>query len=69
MPLFPNFFDFDPELIDILIKKEKEEKEEQNSEDYRPFLQIPVPSYSENPEIREISEKKEKNNEIIIIDL
>ena len=66
MPLFPNFFDIDPEIIDILIKKEKEE---QNSEDYRPFLQIPAPSCPKNPEIHEILEKQEKNSEIIIIDL
>jgi len=66
MPLFPNFFDINPEIIDILIKKEREE---QNNDQFRPFLQLPAPHAAENPETPEIDEKSEKNDKIIIIDL
>jgi len=61
MPVLENW-DIDLEMIDILIKKEREE---QNNAYERTFLQLPMPSYENFP-------KNEKNNEehdIIVIDL
>jgi hypothetical protein len=66
MPILPICPDIDPEIIDILIKKEREE---QDITQERPFLQIPVPNLVEIPQIYEKKEKKQNNNEIIIIDL
>jgi hypothetical protein len=66
MPIFPDFPDIDPEMIDILIKKEREEQK--NAYEY-PFLQLPTPNRPQNPEFYEKMEEKEQNSEIIVIDL
>ena len=66
MPILPICPDIDLEVIDLLIKKEREE---QNIGQERPFLQLPVPNLVELPQIYEKKEKKQNNNEIIIIDL
>jgi len=63
MPIPPAYADIDPELIDILIKKEREE---QNGATERPFLQLPMP---EAPPNYKKQPKKENNDEIIIIDI
>ena len=68
MPIFPDFPDFDDidlEMIDILIKKEREE---QNNAEKGPFLQLPVPYMPEKTEHYEET-KKNQDNGIIIIDL
>jgi len=64
-PDFPDFDDFDLEMIDILIKKEREE---QNSAEKGPFLQLPVPNMPAKVEYYE-KIKKNQDNETIIIDL
>jgi len=59
MPVLPINWDIDPEMINILIKKEREE---QNNAHERPFLQLPIPlSIEEIP--------KNDENDTIIIDL
>jgi len=66
MPVFPDFPDFadiDLEIINILIKKEREE---QNNTQKQPFLQLPL---LEPPSNYEKEPKKENNDNIIIIDL
>ena len=60
MPFLP---DISPELIDFLIRKEKEEQEKQCE---RPFLQIPAPQM---PIIPQKDEKIEENEEIIVLDM
>ena len=60
MPQLPVF---DPEMIDLLIKKEKEE---QNIAFERPFLQLPTPYIMEKPQKNDENEEK---NDVIIIDL
>jgi hypothetical protein len=69
MPSPPTYADIDPELIDILIKKEREERKERKEREEaqkQPFLQLPMP---EPPPNYEKEPKKENNDEIIIIDL
>ena len=66
MPIPPTYADKDPELIDILIKKEREEQKEREEAHKQPFLQLPMP---EPPPYYEKEPKKENNDEIIIIDL
>jgi hypothetical protein len=66
MPILPEISDFDLEMINLLIKKEREE---QNAAHERPFLQLPIPGPPENPEFYEELDEKQNNNEIIIIDL
>ena len=66
MPIFPNFPDIDPEMIDILIKKEREE---QKNAYERPFLQLPTPYGPQNPEYHKEKVEKENNSKVIIIDL
>ena len=63
MPFFDDFTEFDLEMINILIEKEKKE---QNSADYRPFLQLPTPYIMEKPQKNDENEEK---NDVIIIDL
>ena len=63
MPLFDDFSDFDIELINILIKKEQEER--QNGH-FRPFLELPVPNFMKKPPK---TEEIEENDGTIIIDL
>jgi len=64
MPLLPVF---DPEMIDLLIKKEKEE---QNSAFERPFLQLPTPNCPDTPQYSEKHEEKENNaSKVIEIDI
>jgi len=68
MPIFPDFPDFDDidlEMIDILIKKEREE---QNNAEKGPFLQLPVPNIPEKTGYYE-EIKKNQDDETIIIDL
>jgi len=66
MPIITEISDFDLEMINILIKKEREE---QNNAFGRPFLQIPAPNPLNCPKLREITEEKQNNDEIIIIDI
>ena len=60
MPFLP---EIDLEVINLLIKKEREER---NNAQKQPFLQLPLPSPPTNPEFYKKPEEKEKNNEIII---
>ena len=62
MPFSIDFSYIDPEIIDLLIKKEKED---QNNSDERPFLQIPAPNQPIN--IKEV--EMEEKESIIVIDL
>jgi hypothetical protein len=62
MPFLPYI---SPELIDFLIEKEKNEQEKQHE---RPFLQLPVPYGTEIPE-NEGPKDPEKDDNVIIIDL
>ena len=66
MPIFPDFPDIDPEMIDILIKKERED---QKNVYERPFLQLPTPNGPQNSEYCEKKDEKQKNSGVIIIDL
>ena len=66
MPILPEISDFDLEMINILIRKAQKE---QNTAQERPFLQLPVPYLPESPEFYEKPDKKQNNDEIIIIDL
>ena len=69
MPIPPTYADIDPELIDILIKKEREEQKEQEKREEaqkQPFLQLPMPVPPPNYE-KPI--KKENSDKIIIIDI
>ena len=43
MPLLPEITIIDLEMVDILIKKQENEQNEQNKVQNRPFLQIPIP--------------------------
>jgi hypothetical protein len=63
MPIFPDLLDIDPDLLDILIKKEREE---QKSAYERPFLQLPTPYGPQNPELYDKKEEKQDNGEIVI---
>ena len=55
-------WDIDLEMIDILIKKEREE---QNNVHEYPLLQLPVLSYEKFPK----NEKTDEEHDIIVIDL
>ena len=55
MPIFADFPDIDLEMINILIKKEREE---QNNSQENPFLQLPTPNSHENPKFYEKEEEK-----------
>lgn len=66
MPIFPDFADIDLEMINLLIKKELKE---QNSAQKRPFLQLPTPHPAQDPEIYDKIEEKQKDSEVIVIDL
>jgi hypothetical protein len=59
----PFLTDFSPEMIDFLIKMEKNK---QKTLDERPFLQIPAP---EMPILPENEQKTEENSEIIVLDI
>ena len=59
----PFLSDFSPEVIDFLIRMEKNK---QKTHDERPFLQIPVP---EIPNLPENEHKNEENSEIIVLDI
>tara|TARA_R110000824_G_scaffold8737_4_gene39663 strand:- start:77512 stop:77706 length:195 start_codon:yes stop_codon:yes gene_type:complete len=64
MPQLPVF---DPELIDLLIKKEIEE---QNSVYDRPFIQLPTPNKPHCPQYSDQHEEKDFNTpEVIEIDI
>ena len=64
MPQLPVF---DPEMIDLLIKKEKEE---QNIAFERPFLQLPTPIPPTSTQYSEKHEEKENNtSKVIEIDI
>ena len=64
MPQLPVF---DPEMIDLLIKKEKEE---QNIAFERPFLQLPTPNSPVGTQYSEKHEEKENNtSKVIEIDI
>tara|TARA_R110000824_G_scaffold304984_1_gene492743 strand:+ start:429 stop:626 length:198 start_codon:yes stop_codon:yes gene_type:complete len=63
MPIFPDFPDIDPEMIDILIKKERED---QKNAYERPYLQLPTPYGPKNPEYYKEKEEKQDNSEIVI---
>jgi len=62
MPPSTENIHFDPEMIDLLIKKEKEELEDAQE---RPFLQIPILN-APNIEKPPIKEEKES---VIVLDL
>jgi len=64
MSFFYNIDEIDPELIDLLIEKEKEKKRESQYE--RPFLQLPVPELAPIPEIEE---KIEEKVGVIVVDI
>jgi hypothetical protein len=64
MSFFYNIDEIDPELIDLLIEKEKEKKRESQYE--RPFLQLPVPELAPIPEIEE---EIEEEPGVIVIDI
>jgi|GEM_PF-5460299 len=64
MSFFYNIDEIDPELIDLLIEKEKEKKRESQYE--RPFLQLPVPELAPIPEIEEEIEEKVG---VIVVDI
>jgi|TARA_R100000008_G_scaffold86809_1_gene81778 hypothetical protein len=59
----PFLTDFSPEMIDFLIKMEKNK---QKTLDERPFLQIPAPEMTILPENEQ---KTEENSEIIVLDI
>jgi|19_taG_2_1085344.scaffolds.fasta_scaffold00154_33 hypothetical protein len=64
MSFFYNIDEIDPELIDLLIEKEKEKKRESQYE--RPFLQLPVPELAPIPKIEEEIEEKVG---VIVVDI
>jgi len=55
---------FSPDLIDFLIRMEKIKQKEQENEQIRPFLELPVPYLEENPQ--KIDENDENTGEIVI---
>ena len=69
MPFLTDLYDIDPDLIDYLIEKEKNE---QNHEYNRPFLYIPQRKAPPEEKITPREENNEENSAesgIIIIDL
>ena len=66
MPILPIEWEIDPEMIDLLIKKEQEE---QNNAQERPFLQLPMPNPPNLPEFTPKNDEKDDNDGVIIIDL
>ena len=66
MPIPPIYTDIDLDMLDVLIKKEREEQREQEEAQNQPFLQLPTP---EPPINYEKEPKKENDDETIIIDL
>ena len=69
MPIPPTYADIDPELIDILIKKEREEQKEREEAHKQPFLQLPMPNLPQKPVNLPPKPEKNGNNNVIIIDL
>ena len=66
MPILPIEWDIDPEMVDLLIKKEQEE---QNEAQERPFLQLPTPNTPNLPELAPKNDEKDDDDGVIIIDL
>tara|TARA_A100001391_G_scaffold91396_1_gene60348 strand:- start:717 stop:917 length:201 start_codon:yes stop_codon:yes gene_type:complete len=66
MPILPIEWDIDPEMVDLLIKKEQEE---QNEAQERPFLQLPTPNPPNLPELAPKNDEKDDDDGVIIIDL
>ena len=66
MPILPIEWEIDPEMVDLLIKKEQEE---QNNAQERPFLQLPMPNPPNLPEFAPKNDEKDDNDGVIIIDL
>jgi hypothetical protein len=66
MPILPIIWDIDPEMIDLLIKKEQEE---QNNAQERPYLQLPVPNQPNLPEFAPKNDEDDEDDGVIIIDL
>ena len=69
MPILPTIWDIDPEMIDLLIKREQEE---QNNAQERPYLQLPVPNQPNQPNLPNFAPKNDEDDEdngVIIIDL
>ena len=60
MPSIPDFSDIDLEIINILIKKEREEQENAQKQ---PFLQLPMPI---PPLQSETTQKDEENSSSVI---
>jgi len=69
MPILPKNWDLDLDLVNILIKKEREEREKQNNVHEQPFLQLPTPEPAHEPVNIENIKKEEKDDTIIIIDI
>lgn len=68
----PFLFQLDPRFIDFLIKKEKEDKKSEKSQDNGEYIQLPLPlpqNIPPKPQKMPKIKEKDDNDGVIVIDI